>query len=137
MELVADLHSLNLEMHLVLFSALDQIEVHLRNAVQAYSRGETKAPESFLGILSPALIDLVEHNVYGFITATKVKMMAVVRENACKQRKDEETIMRSMFKQCHSLYIEAASSPFFTGLDTKSFISKLTQVVDQHAQRFI
>merc|ERR1712032_278474 len=87
------------ELQLVLYSALDQIDVHVRNALQAATRGDTKAPDTFLGVLTPALVDMEEHSVYGFISATKVKIMAVVREHVCKQKKDEELIVRSLLKQ--------------------------------------
>eukprot|EP00439_Symbiodinium_sp_Y106_P049348 s815_g6.t1 len=60
-------------------------------------------------------------NIYGYVAATRVKVLAIVRDGACRQRRDEEAILRSMLRQVNLLYVDAASNPFYSGLGKARF----------------
>ena len=60
---------------------------------------EVKSPDCYLGVLSPALFGVEDCNVYGYVAASRVKVLALVREGACRQRRDEEAILRSLLRQ--------------------------------------
>ena len=126
----------DLELQLLLCASLDQVEVQLRTVGQALQRGEAKGCDPYLGVLCPALFDVEDCNIYGYVSATHVKILAIVRDGVCKQRRDEEAIMRSMLKQLNLLYVDAASNPFFDGLGRASFRMSVTRVVEQHAAAF-
>ncbi|CAJ1374952.1 unnamed protein product [Effrenium voratum] len=105
-----------MKLQLLLHAALDQAEVQLQNVAQALQKGEAKGSDPYVGILSPALFDVEDCNIYGYVAATRVKVLAIVRDGACRQRRDEEAILRSMLRQLNLLYVDAASNPFYDGL---------------------
>mmetsp|Transcript_60099 Transcript_60099/g.143217 ORF Transcript_60099/g.143217 Transcript_60099/m.143217 type:complete len:171 (-) Transcript_60099:34-546(-) len=125
-------HVDDLELQLVLYSALDQVEAQLRSANQAIQRGETRPMEPYLGLLTPALLHTEDFNVYGFVSATYVKILAIVREGMSKQRKDEDQTLRLMFRQLHAVHVEATCNPFLDGFDGSSFTKAVDRVVDKH-----
>merc|ERR1719263_1888700 len=98
------------------------------------NRPSTVPPEPFLGLLTPALIMLEDYNVWGYVTATRVKILAIVRDGASKNRKDEENILRSLFRSLHALYVDAASNPFLESFETPSFASGISRAAEQHTR---
>ncbi|CAK9080413.1 unnamed protein product, partial [Durusdinium trenchii] len=106
----------DLELQLLLHSSLDQVEAQLQHVAQALQKGEAKSFDPYLGILSPALFDAEDCNIYGYVAATRIKVLAIVRDGACQKRRDEEAILRSMLRQLNLLYIDAATNPFYNGL---------------------
>merc|ERR1711920_401909 len=123
----------DLELMLLLNTSIDQVEVHLKAVMQALQRNETRNPDPYLGILSPALFDAEDVNIYGHMAATQVKVLAVIRDGMCKQKRDEDNILRSLLRQLHQLYVDAASNPFYEGLGNASFGASVVRIVEQHA----
>merc|ERR1712039_201931 len=103
----------DLELSLLLFASLDQVEHHLTASEKAFQKGENQNPDPYLGILTPALFNAEDCNVYGHISATNVIVLVLVRASLCKQLRDEDNIMRSLLRQLHLHYVNAASNPFF------------------------
>mmetsp|Transcript_110783 Transcript_110783/g.196260 ORF Transcript_110783/g.196260 Transcript_110783/m.196260 type:complete len:160 (-) Transcript_110783:52-531(-) len=126
----------DIEAQLALYAALDQADVHLRASQQAVQRGETRSPDPYLGILSPALFNSEDVNTYGYVSATQVKVFVVIRDGV-KQRREEDTIMRSLLKQLYLLYVDAAANPFHTTFEKDSFSNSVASVVNHHASMFV
>mmetsp|Transcript_38103 Transcript_38103/g.75575 ORF Transcript_38103/g.75575 Transcript_38103/m.75575 type:complete len:177 (-) Transcript_38103:45-575(-) len=126
----------DLELSLLLFASLDQVEMQLRASAQAAQRGDTKNSDPYLGILTPALFNVEDCNIYGYVSATNVKILAVVREDAVKQRRDEDSVLRSMMKALNFLYADAVSNPFYDGLDRPSFAAAVDSAIDRYAVHF-
>eukprot|EP00929_Paragymnodinium_shiwhaense_P104820 TRINITY_DN6955_c0_g1_i1.p1 TRINITY_DN6955_c0_g1~~TRINITY_DN6955_c0_g1_i1.p1 ORF type:complete len:172 (+),score=41.94 TRINITY_DN6955_c0_g1_i1:138-653(+) len=126
-----------LEILLALQCSLDQVGLHLRLAAQAIQRGESRAQEPYLGVLTPVLFNAEEYNIYGYLSATNVKVLAIVKDGLCKQRRDEDALMRSLLRQLHLLQVDAASNPFYAGLNTASFNAKVVRIVDHHAAMMV
>ncbi|CAJ1332175.1 unnamed protein product, partial [Effrenium voratum] len=126
----------DLELQLLLHAALDQAEVQLQNVAQALQKGEAKGSDPYVGILSPALFDVEDCNIYGYVAATRVKVLAIVRDGACRQRRDEEAILRSMLRQLNLLYVDAASNPFYDGLGKANLSPSLTHLPTMTALLF-
>ncbi|CAJ1448456.1 unnamed protein product [Effrenium voratum] len=123
-------------LQLLLHAALDQAEVQLQNVAQALQKGEAKGSDPYVGILSPALFDVEDCNIYGYVAATRVKVLAIVRDGACRQRRDEEAILRSMLRQLNLLYVDAASNPFYDGLGKANLSPSLTHLPTMTALLF-
>eukprot|EP00442_Polarella_glacialis_P048946 CAMPEP_0115065368 /NCGR_PEP_ID=MMETSP0227-20121206/10213_1 /TAXON_ID=89957 /ORGANISM="Polarella glacialis, Strain CCMP 1383" /LENGTH=170 /DNA_ID=CAMNT_0002451151 /DNA_START=91 /DNA_END=601 /DNA_ORIENTATION=- len=121
----------NLELQLLLYASLDQVEAQLRSVARALQQQEARGSDPYLGILSPALFDVEDCNIYGYVSATHVKVLAMVRDGVCKQRRDEEAILRSLLRQLNLLYIDAASDPFYDGLEKDSFSKGVARIVEQ------
>eukprot|EP01134_Creolimax_fragrantissima_P001534 CFRG1534T1 len=81
------------------------------------------SPDLYLGLLTPA----DEYNVYGYLTNTKTKFIAVIDETG------SGTKIKTVFKQLHSLYIDTICNPFYnpsTPISTPSFERKVMAIID-------
>merc|ERR1719272_960514 len=126
-----------MDLLLALQSSLDQADVHLRAAAQAAQRGETRNPDPFLGVLSPALFGAEDYNVYGYVSATNVKVLGIIRDGVCKQRRDEDAILRSLLRQLNVIYVDTVCNPFFASLEsTGNFHGNVSRIVDHHSTLF-
>mmetsp|Transcript_163370 Transcript_163370/g.523804 ORF Transcript_163370/g.523804 Transcript_163370/m.523804 type:complete len:126 (+) Transcript_163370:224-601(+) len=77
-----------------------------------------------------------DYNVFAHISTSQLKILAVVKDGLCKQNQTEESVLRQMLRQLNQLYVDAASNPFFAGLETEKFRSRVTEVVEGCASRF-
>mmetsp|Transcript_96264 Transcript_96264/g.269360 ORF Transcript_96264/g.269360 Transcript_96264/m.269360 type:complete len:174 (+) Transcript_96264:104-625(+) len=125
----------DLDLHMQLFASMDQLDAQFKTMSEALQRGETKSPDPFLGVLTPALVDFEDHNIYAQVSASQVKVIAVVRDGVCKKAHEEEQV-RSLLRQLLVLYTDAVANPFFAGLETEAFDKKVVSVVAQHSTRF-
>eukprot|EP00123_Amoebidium_parasiticum_P013535 comp22015_c0_seq1/m.31885 comp22015_c0_seq1/g.31885 ORF comp22015_c0_seq1/g.31885 comp22015_c0_seq1/m.31885 type:complete len:127 (-) comp22015_c0_seq1:359-739(-) len=80
-----------LEFSYIVHTALDVIE-------------DKDSPDMYLGLLAPA----EEYNVYGYMTNTKVKFVAVLDDF------DASSKMKNFFRRLHGLYIDMACNAFYT-----------------------
>mmetsp|Transcript_21845 Transcript_21845/g.40188 ORF Transcript_21845/g.40188 Transcript_21845/m.40188 type:complete len:169 (+) Transcript_21845:119-625(+) len=124
----------DLELQFALFCALDQVETQLRVTTQAIQRGETRPMEPYLGLLTPALLHAEDYNIYGFVAATSVKILATVREGLSKQRGDEDQMLKQLFQELHALHVAASCNPFLAGYSTESFTKAVDKIVEKHNQ---
>lgn len=88
-----------MELQLLLLGSLDQLQQQLSTVAEALLKGEVRSPDPYLGVLSPALYGLEDCNVYGYVAASQVKVLALVRDGACRHKRDEEAILRSLLRQ--------------------------------------
>lgn len=86
--------------HCIVHCSLDAVEekVLLR-------RAPGEVPELFLGLLYPT----EEYRVYGYITNSHTKFVAVLDEFTPR-----EDMLAKVFKALHQAYVDAASNPFYT-----------------------
>eukprot|EP00927_Polykrikos_kofoidii_P075737 TRINITY_DN72180_c0_g1_i1.p2 TRINITY_DN72180_c0_g1~~TRINITY_DN72180_c0_g1_i1.p2 ORF type:complete len:164 (-),score=14.38 TRINITY_DN72180_c0_g1_i1:119-610(-) len=128
----------DLEVLLVLQSSMDQLEAKVRAASQAILRGDARGHDSHLGVVCPVLVGGEEdYNVYGHVSATQVKVLAVVRDGPFKQRREEDAVVRSLLRQLHLLYVDAVSNPFHVTLETAAFNKGVARIVDHHSTLFV
>ncbi|XP_065826058.1 trafficking protein particle complex subunit 2-like protein isoform X2 [Oscarella lobularis] len=94
-----------LKFQYLVHTSLDVIEEKV--AAQSPARGGSDLRELYLGQLYPT----EEYKIYGYMTNTKVKFVAVV-ENTNSYGKDSE--MKNMFKTLHTAYGNLLSNSFYT-----------------------
>uniref|UniRef100_A0A7S4R3J2 Trafficking protein particle complex subunit n=1 Tax=Alexandrium monilatum TaxID=311494 RepID=A0A7S4R3J2_9DINO len=117
----------------LVLGAQEQLEDHIRNAVQAMQRGDGRSTDPFLGVLTPTLVDGKDCSVYGYISACNMKVLVLALDHGVSNSKDLQTpILRSLLRQLHQFYVDAFCNPFFVSLDTPSFRAKVDTAVDRH-----
>ncbi|RHY08009.1 hypothetical protein DYB36_004299 [Aphanomyces astaci] len=82
----------------------------------------------YLGFLGP----VEDFRVYGYVTNTLVKLLAIVQDTPMK-----ESDMRAFFSVMHNLYVNAMSNPFAVlgeRITSAKFDSQVTSLVLQHNQ---
>ncbi|KAH3764564.1 Trafficking protein particle complex subunit [Pelomyxa schiedti] len=94
-----------LKFHYIVHTSLDVVEEKLSTTPSTGSGGKNDAPSSYLGLLFPT----EEHKVYGYITCTKNKFIAVIDDIDIKDNQ-----MKAFFKQFHSIFADAMCTPFQT-----------------------
>ncbi|OMJ82185.1 hypothetical protein SteCoe_17206 [Stentor coeruleus] len=109
----------DITMHFVVYSSLDIIE---RKIVEI--RDSNEMTKNYLGYLGPALLGEGDYALYGWLSFTGVKFVAVLKENY-EQRNDEK--IKSLMQKLEQLYIKTISNPFHDPSDFTSvkFIDKL------------
>mmetsp|Transcript_6581 Transcript_6581/g.13141 ORF Transcript_6581/g.13141 Transcript_6581/m.13141 type:complete len:131 (-) Transcript_6581:42-434(-) len=120
---------------LLAYGAMDQLQLRVRIHAEALQRGETRTPDPYLGVLMHALVNTEDCNIFGYISASNVKVLAIVRDTGDKQREKEDVILRSLLRQLHHFYVDAACNPFFQGLGRPSFAASVATAVERHAAR--
>ena len=96
----------DLRFHFIVHTALDFIEEKVaaqRHAAQQGAGASAAKQDPYLGMLYP----IEELRVYGYLSACRVKLIAVIDE---EEVKDEQ--MRALFRRLHSLYVDTMSNPF-------------------------
>ena len=102
----------DITMHFVVYSSLDIIE---RKIGEIRESGDMT--KNFLGYLGPALLGEGDYALYGWLSYTGVKFVAVLREYY-ETRNDEK--IKQLMQELENLYISTISNPFH---DTKDFTS--------------
>lgn len=110
--------------HCIVHCSLDAVEekVLLR-------RAPGEVPELYLGLLYPT----EEYRVYGYITNSHTKFIAVLDELSPR-----EDVLAKAFKAMHHLYVDATSSPFYTyglPLTSQAFADEMGAAVRSYAQQ--
>lgn len=97
----------DLRFHFIAHAALDQIDDKLAARRAAASAASTAAPsslDSYIGMLYP----IESMRVYGYLTNSRIKLLAVIDDEEVK-----EAQMRAFFRRLHQVYVETVSNPFF------------------------
>lgn len=102
----------DITMHFVVYSSLDIIE---RKIVEIREGGEMN--KNFLGYLGPALLGEGDYALYGWLSFTGVKFVAVLKE--CYEQRNDEKI-KNLMQELENLYKKTISNPFH---DPKDFVS--------------
>ena len=112
----------DITMHFVVYSSLDIIE---RKIVEI--RDVQEMSKNYLGYLGPALLGEGDYALYGWLSFTGVKFVAVLKENYV-QRNDEK--IKSLMQNLENFYIKTISNPFHNPEDFTSprFIEKLQKI---------
>ncbi|PRW39361.1 Trafficking particle complex subunit 2 [Chlorella sorokiniana] len=82
--------------------SLDVVEEKVAAGLRGTAPGD--GPDAYLGLLSAE----DELKVFGFVTNTRVKLVAVVDDPVVK---DDE--MRAIFRRMHAAFVDAVSNPFY------------------------
>lgn len=82
--------------------SLDAVEEKVAAGLRGTAPGDV--PDAYLGLLS-AEDDL---KAFGYVTNTRVKLVAVVDDPVVK---DDE--MRAIFRRMHAAFVDAVSNPFY------------------------
>lgn len=109
-------------MHFVVHSSLDIID---RKINEIKESGEYN--KNYLGYLGPALLGEGDYALYGWISYTGVKFIAVLKENY-EQRNEEK--IKVFMQKIEGLYTRTISNPFHVQQDFSgtSFCSKLQKL---------
>jgi hypothetical protein len=109
----------DITMHFVVYSSLDIIE---RKIVEI--RDQNEMTKNYLGYLGPALLGEGDYALYGWLSFTGVKFVAVLKENY-EQRNDEK--IKMLMQKLEDLYVKTISNPFHDQKDfaSTSFTEKL------------
>ena len=123
-----------LRFHFICHTALDFVEEKVeaqRHASGASGAGAGAAGGSKLDMYLGLLFPFEEYCIHGYLTNTRIKLIAVVDE---EDAKDAE--MRALFRRLHTLYIDTISNPFFAAdaeLSTStSFQRQLERIVEAY-----
>jgi len=79
-------------------------KIDAKRAASAGAKKQKSQLDMFLGLLYPT----EEHNVYGYVTNTKIKFV-VVASDEC-----QEAVVRVFLRRLHTLYANQVSNPFYT-----------------------
>lgn len=109
--------------HCIVHCSLDAVEekVLLR-------RAPGEIPELYLGLLYPT----EEHRVYGYITNSHTKLIAVLDEFSPR-----EDLLAKALKAMHAAFVDATSSPFYsfgTPLTSPAFAEEVASIVGGYSQ---
>ena len=112
----------DITMHFVVYSSLDIIE---RKIVEI--RDNNEMSKNYLGYLGPALLGEGDYALYGWLSFTGVKFVAVLKENY-EQRNDEK--IKALMQNLENLYVKTISNPFHDAKDfgTSGFVDKLQRI---------
>ena len=112
----------DITMHFVVFSSLDIIE---RKIVEI--RDNNDMAKNYLGYLGPALLGEGDYALYGWLSFTGVKFVAVLKETY-EQRNDEK--IKSLMQNLENLYVKTISNPFHDSNDflSNAFVDKLQKL---------
>ncbi|ETV80797.1 hypothetical protein H257_06273 [Aphanomyces astaci] len=108
----------DLSFHYVAHIALDIVEERVKQSKD----------DMYLGFLGP----VEDFRVYGYVTNTLVKLLAIVQDTPMK-----ESDMRAFFSVMHNLYVNAMSNPFAVlgeRIASAKFDRQVTSLVLQHNQ---
>ncbi|ETV97869.1 hypothetical protein H310_09195 [Aphanomyces invadans] len=108
----------DLSFHYIAHIALDIVE----------ERVKLSKDDMYLGFLGP----VEDFRVYGYVTNTLVKLIAVVQDAPLK-----DSDMRAFFADVHKLYVNAMSNPFAIlgeRITSAKFESHVKSLVLQHNQ---
>lgn len=112
----------DITMHFVVYSSLDIIE---RKIVEIRDNNEMN--KNYFGYLGPALLGEGDYALYGWLSFTGVKFVAVLKENY-EQRNDEK--IKDLMQKLEKLYVKTISNPFHDEKDFGSaqFVDKLERI---------
>jgi hypothetical protein len=119
-----------LALQLAVFSALDAIDERVpERRVPPPPPGTAPPPAgSFLNLLLP----VEDHKVFGYLTATSVRIIVIVKDVLLREDR-----VRELFVRLHAAYADAIASPFApvgdAPLTSPSFASAIDGVVAAHA----
>ena len=119
-----------LALQLAVFSALDAIDERVpERRVPPPPPGTALPPVgSFLNLLLP----VEDHKVFGYLTATSVRIIVIVKDVLLREDR-----VRELFVRLHAAYADAIASPFASVGDapitSPSFASAIDTVVAAHS----
>ena len=96
-----------LRFHLIMHTALDYVEekVGAQRQTMAASAATSTKLDMYLGMLYP----IEQYRVYGHLTNSRIKLIAVLDDEDPKEGE-----IRALFRRLHSLYVDTVSNPFHT-----------------------
>jgi Sedlin, N-terminal conserved region len=118
-------NSLPLQRQIIVHAALDCLEEMVQSSVTGQMpviRNATRTAPHWVGLL----LELDGQAVYGYITATNIKFMALTRG------KCETKVMQGFLKELHQHYCAYISNPFCNtrgSIISKQFDARITQSV--------
>eukprot|EP00118_Oscarella_pearsei_P010335 m.63045 g.63045 ORF g.63045 m.63045 type:complete len:144 (+) comp35129_c0_seq7:600-1031(+) len=118
----------DLKFHYLVHTSLDVVEEKVAAVSPGRSGGDLR--ELYLGLLYPT----EDYKIYGYMTNTRVKFIAVV-ENTNSYAKDTE--MKTMFKTLHTAYGDLLSNPFYIPGDqiqSKAFENVVYKLLHQNSR---
>jgi len=125
--------SLSIRHELMMHAALDRMEEIF--GIQSRGNNRSTSNSKWVGLLCP----LEETFIYGYVTATNIKFMAMVADN--NGEPVAEAHLKTMFINVHNLYVEHTLNPFSQlqqKVKSKRFDQRIHQVVDEyHANKGI
>lgn len=93
--------------------------------------GATGSNAMWVGLLCP----IEEVRVYGYLTNTSIKFMAVIKDGDDRRQSIREADLKSLFANAHQLYVEYLLNPF-SQLRGKIVSTKFDDGLKQHVQSF-
>lgn len=95
-----------LRFNFIVHAALDFVEEKVQGHVGAAGGGgSTSKHDLYLGMMYP----VQELRVYGYMTNSHIKLIAVLDEDEVK---DDQ--MRALFRRLHALYTDTVANPFYS-----------------------
>jgi hypothetical protein len=118
-----------MSLQLAVFSALDAVDERVpERRVPPAPAGSMPPPAgAFLNLLLP----VEDHKVFGYVTATSVRIIVVVKDVLLREDR-----VRELFVRLHAAYVDAVLSPFsptvHAPLNAPSFASAIDAIVAAH-----
>ena len=125
-------NSLPLQRQIIAHAALDCLEEMVQSSVTGQMpviRNSTRSAPHWVGLL---LETIDGQAVYGYITATNIKFMALTRDRKC-----EPKVMQIFLKELHQHYSAYVSNPFCNTrgpIISKQFDARITRSVAKFQQ---
>eukprot|EP00128_Syssomonas_multiformis_P002323 Colp12_sorted_trinity150504_noHs@18647 len=108
----------DLKFHYIIHTSLDVVEEKMSAA-----KGNT---DMYLGLLYP----MEDYRVYGYVTNTKIKMIAVINDYDTAVKDSE---IKTFFRRLHTLYTDMVCNPFYTPgdkIESPAFQKGVSQLME-------
>ncbi|KAK6590892.1 hypothetical protein RS030_111861 [Cryptosporidium xiaoi] len=106
-------------MQFSIYSALDLLE---RKTNDDSAEGSL---DTYLGYLGPAITSNYEYEIYGFLSFSQVKIIAILQDHP-----ENESELRDFFQNIYKLYVDTLCNPFLLRtIETPKLLSKIDELL--------
>eukprot|EP01016_Furgasonia_blochmanni_P044605 TRINITY_DN6209_c0_g1_i9.p1 TRINITY_DN6209_c0_g1~~TRINITY_DN6209_c0_g1_i9.p1 ORF type:complete len:184 (-),score=57.24 TRINITY_DN6209_c0_g1_i9:120-671(-) len=119
-----------LQIQLLIYSSLDLIQAQMDRKLAA-----NKDSSSFVGHVTSAFLSEVDVDVYGYLAATKLKIVVILQQKPDRQNYDEN-LVKAMMKSVYDLYMQDQFNPFHDNKNKLSqmLLDKLEHIIGSYQQ---
>eukprot|EP00568_Trieres_chinensis_P005023 CAMPEP_0183296030 /NCGR_PEP_ID=MMETSP0160_2-20130417/3759_1 /TAXON_ID=2839 ORGANISM="Odontella Sinensis, Strain Grunow 1884" /NCGR_SAMPLE_ID=MMETSP0160_2 /ASSEMBLY_ACC=CAM_ASM_000250 /LENGTH=197 /DNA_ID=CAMNT_0025457597 /DNA_START=42 /DNA_END=635 /DNA_ORIENTATION=+ len=123
--------SSSLRHQFIIHAALDRFEEITGSGNRWRTPGATGSNAMWVGLLCP----IEDVRVYGYLTNTSIKFMAVIEDGGNSRQPLRESELKSLFASLHDLYVEYTLNPFSQlrgKISSKRFDDDVGKYVDSY-----
>eukprot|EP01016_Furgasonia_blochmanni_P044600 TRINITY_DN6209_c0_g1_i10.p1 TRINITY_DN6209_c0_g1~~TRINITY_DN6209_c0_g1_i10.p1 ORF type:complete len:190 (-),score=48.53 TRINITY_DN6209_c0_g1_i10:120-689(-) len=134
-----------LQIQLLIYSSLDLIQaqsksIEVLTQIHTYVQVDRKLAankdsSSFVGHVTSAFLSEVDVDVYGYLAATKLKIVVILQQKPDRQNYDEN-LVKAMMKSVYDLYMQDQFNPFHDNKNKLSqmLLDKLEHIIGSYQQ---